>query len=259
MEEAFVARFRAAFPAAPRDTFREWYLLQDELREGGHDDVARALADDLWALAPALPFAADGERASFFHNFAVFLGSLGPAASLARSREAFRVALGIWPPGSSDHARAQQNEANAIQALAKSKGELDEAIALYREALVVRTAAVARGVTLHNLGVAFRRLAELDPGRRDEHLGESEAALRAALALRREKGLGEGEALTLFHLALTQQARTRPDADSVADAFDAAATRYDALERPSEAALCRRLARGEGFPLSSSVSCHTGS
>ena len=53
---------------------------------------------------------------------------------------------------------------------------------LFERALAWRTSdhEIARGVTLHNLGLALRRRAELDPERCAEHLAGGAAALEEA-------------------------------------------------------------------------------
>ncbi len=202
-----VRHFRGALGADPVGAYRDWFRAQEELRERGDADGARALADDLWQLLPTLPFGAAEERARFFHNAAVFYGSPGPAADLPRAREAFGVALAHFAGDSESgwHARAQHNFGTALSNLGATNGELEEAVALFQKALCWRNSEreIARGVTLHNLGIAWRRLAELEPGRAAEHLGESGSALREAIAIRQRHGLVEGRALSERHLAET--------------------------------------------------------
>lgn len=198
---------RSALGADPVGAYRDWFRLQEELRERGDADTARALADDLWDLLPTLPFGAAEERARFFHNAAVFYGSPGPASDLARSRSAFGVALehfvedtdGGW------HARARHNFATALSNLGTTTGQLREAVALFEKALDWRTSEreIARGVTLHNLGIALRRLAELEPDLAGTHLEASGAALREAIGIRQRHGLVEGRALSERQLAET--------------------------------------------------------
>ncbi|MGH9367956.1 MAG: hypothetical protein ACRD3M_09820, partial [Thermoanaerobaculia bacterium] len=65
--------------------------------------------------------------------------------------------------------------------------------------------AIARGVTLHNLGVALRRLAELDAARASEHLSRSASALREAVAIRQRHGLEEGLAASRRELEETSR------------------------------------------------------
>lgn len=199
--------FRGAFAADPIGAYRDWFRAQEEVREQGDADTARALADDLWELMPALPFGALEERARFFHNAAVFYGSPGPAADLARSRSAFAVALEHFEGDSESgwHARALHNLATALSNLGTRAPELEESVALFTRALAWRTSEreIARGVTLHNLGLALRRLSELEPERETEHLAASAAALREAVAIRERLGLAEGRALSQRHLALS--------------------------------------------------------
>jgi tetratricopeptide (TPR) repeat protein len=199
--------FRDALGSDPIGAYRDWFRVQEELRERGDANTARALADDLWELLPTLPFGAEEERARFFHNAAVFFGSPGPASDLPRARSAFGVALEHFA-GDSDrgwHARAQHNFATALSNLGTTAGQLREAVALFEKALDWRTPEreIARGVTLHNLGIAWRRLAELEPGLAQAHLESSGAALREAIAIRQRHGLVEGRALSERHLADT--------------------------------------------------------
>ena len=199
--------FRSALGADPIGAYRDWFRAQEELRERGDAETARALADDLWELLPSLPFGAAEERARFFHNAGVFYGSPGPAADLPRARSAFGVALAHFAADSESgwHARAQHNFATALSNLGTAAGPLQESVALFEQALAWRTSEreIARGVTLHNLGIALRRLAELEPGRADEHLAASERVLREAIAIRQRHGLVEGCALSQRHLAET--------------------------------------------------------
>lgn len=201
------SHFRGALAADPVGAYRDWFRAQDELRERGDADTARALADDLWELMPALAFGADEERARFFHNAAVFFGSPGPAADLDRARRGFAVALGHFAADAESgwHARALHNLATALSNLGTSPEELEEAVALFERALEWRTSEreIARGVTLHNLGLALRRLAELEPGRAAERLAASAAALREAVAIRGRHGLAEGRASSERQLALS--------------------------------------------------------
>jgi len=201
------SHFRAALAADPVGAYRDWFRAQEEVREHGDADTARALADDLWELMPALPFGAAEERARFFHNAAVFYGSPGPAADLARARLAFAVALDHFEgDGESGwHARALHNLATALSNLGASPAELSESVGLFTQALAWRTSEreIARGVTLHNLGLALRRLSELDPEREAAHLAGSAEALREAVAIRERLGLAEGRALSQRHLAVS--------------------------------------------------------
>ncbi len=201
--------FRRALSADPVAAYRDWFRAQEELSERGDAALSRALADDLWTLLPALPFGAAEERARFFHNAAVFYGSPGPAADLARARDAFSVALGHFAAHDESgwRARALHNFATSLSNLGTSREELAESVALFGEALRWRTAEreIARGVTLHNLGLALRRLSALEPARAAEHLSASAAALREAVGIRERNGLAEGRALSERHLALTLQ------------------------------------------------------
>jgi tetratricopeptide (TPR) repeat protein len=199
--------FHAALAGDPIGAYRDWFRAQEELCERGDAETARALADDLWELLPSLAFDAEEQRARFFHNAAVFYGSPGPAADLTRARSAFAVALEHFKEDAENgwHARTLHNFATALSNLGATPEELGEAVALFDRALAWRTSEreIARGVTLHNLGLARRRLAELDPERASEHLASSAAALREAVAIRERLGLAEGRALSERHLALS--------------------------------------------------------
>ena len=206
-QEDLRAHFRAALAADPVGAYRDWFRAQDELRERGDAGTSRALADDLWELLPALLFGAPEERARFFHNAAVFYGSPGPAADLGRARAAFAVALDHFAGDTETgwHARALHNLATALSNLGDSAADLAESVALFTRALDWRTSEreIARGVTLHNLGLALRRLSELEPERAADHLAASADALREAVAIRQRHGLAEGRALSERHLALS--------------------------------------------------------
>lgn len=245
-----VERFGRAFREDPVAAFREWFHLQEALRDAATPDadrVARGLSDALWELAPSLAFASGLDRARFFHNLAAFLGTAGPAADLARALEAFEVPLTTWTwdEEPDDVARALHNRANALQNLGRTAGDLRAAVAGYDEALAWRSEArpEARGVTLHSRGAALRRLAELDPDGAAGHLEESERSLRAAVDLRERGGLREGLALSLFHLGLTLRACAAYAADGenaryaawARTAFEEAARRYESLGKAAEA------------------------
>lgn len=192
--------FQDALRSDPIGAYRDWFRTQEELGEKGQAELARRLADDLWELVPGLPFGAAEERARFFHNAAVFYGSPGPACDLTRARAAFRVALDHFEsdPESGWEARALHNLATALSNLGTTAPELEESVALFGRALEWRTSEreIARGVTLHNMGLALRRLADLEPDRAAEHLESSAAALREAVAIRARHGLAEGRALS---------------------------------------------------------------
>ena len=218
IEHDALRRFRAAFADDPSAAFRDWYRLQEELRSRD-TDLSRALADDFWSRLAEIEravsrFPAD-DRARFFNGAGAFFGSPGPAADLARARECFRRVLLEWTKehDPDSHARALHNLASAVAALGGTAEELAEAISLYRRALEFRTAekGIARAATLHNLGLAIRRLAELDPERSRSHLAESVEALREALQLRRRHGLSKGDASTLFQLGLTLRLLDDPE------------------------------------------------
>jgi tetratricopeptide (TPR) repeat protein len=212
--EALRRHFREALAGDPARVYRDWFRAQEELREQGDVDSARALADDLWELLPALVFAAAEERARFLHNAAVFYGSPGPAADLVRARALFSEALAHFADDSDGgwRARSLHNFATALANLGTTAEELAESIGLFERALTWRTSEreIARGVTLHNLGLALRRRAELDPERARAHLEASAAALEEAVAIRGRHGLAEGRSLSQRHLAITLARLGRP-------------------------------------------------
>jgi tetratricopeptide (TPR) repeat protein len=193
---ALVQHFREAFRSTPANALRDWFRAQEELRERGDSGTARALADDLWEILPGLPFDSAEARARFFHNAGVFFGSPGPAADLGRARSAFHETLDHFSAHTHDgwRARALHNLGTAITNLGASPEELGEAIGCLEEALQWRTAEreIARAVTLHHLGLAFRRLAELDPLEAQALLERSCEAFREAVEIRKRLGLEEG-------------------------------------------------------------------
>ena len=200
-------RFREALRADPVGAYRDWFRTQEQLRERGEAGIARTLADELWELVPELSFDAAEERARFLHNAAVFFGSPGPAADLGRARQGFAAALDHFSAHAEDgwHARALHNLATSLSNLGGTVHELEESVALFERALEWRTSEreIARGVTLHNLGLALRRLAELDPERARDHLAMSAERLRDAIAIRERNRLAEGRAASERHLELT--------------------------------------------------------
>jgi len=245
--EERIAHFREAFRAEPEGAYREWFLLQEELRDDAEDETARALADDLWRLVPDLPFASAGERARFHHNLGAFFGSAGPAADLARARACFAAALLEWsaPDSGAERSRALHNFAGALCNLGASAEEIREAVELYESALAWRTPerAAGRGVTLHNLGRALRRLAELAPEESRETLARSASVLREAVQVRAGRGLAEGHAASLFDLGVTLTRLSEFDggasASEARQALADAADRFDALGMPERAGLAR--------------------
>lgn len=218
MSDEALRRFRAAFSENPVAAFRDWYRFQETLRDRDAA-LSRALADDFWSslegIGPVLARAGAGDRARFFNGAGAFFGSPGPAADLGRARECFRRVLLDWTREADPdaHARALHNLASAVSALGATREELSEAVSLYRRALELRTEEkeIARAATLHNLGLALRRLSELDPDGSRGHLAGSVAALREALELRRRQGLSKGDASTLFQLGLTLRLLDDPE------------------------------------------------
>ena len=239
--EELLRHFRTAFRASPAAAYRDWFRLQEELREREGTETARALAEDLWSFVRELTFVSEEDRARFFHNVAVFFGTPGPAADLARAGEAFSAALAHF--GEHDEtgwrARVLHNSATALSNLGRTVSDLTESVALFERALEWRTAErkIARGVTLHNMGIALRRLAELDSEAAAEHLGRSAAALREAAEIRSRHGLAEGHALSLFHLALTLESQGRFEEARLS--FRRVADEFESLGKHASAAIAR--------------------
>jgi tetratricopeptide (TPR) repeat protein len=241
--ERTLLHFQRAFAENPSAAYRDWFRLQEELRDREDDaELSRALADDFWSLAPTLTLPSEEDRARFFHNAAVFFGTPGPAANLSRAREAFSIALdhfsehedGGW------HARILHNFATSLSNLGLTAADLAESVALFKRALAWRTAEreIARGVSLHNLGIALRRLARVDPPRSTEHLEHSAACLEEASEFRARHGLAEGRALSLF--GITQESLKRSEAAE--KCFRLAADLFDRLEKHDSAAIARERA-----------------
>jgi hypothetical protein len=202
---------REALQADPSGAYRDWFRAQEELSGHGESDAVRALAEDLWEILPTLPFFDDVARARFFHNVGVFYGSPGPAADLRRARRAFGEALDHFRchDESGWRARALHNLATAVASLGTTSAELEEAVALFEQALEWRTSEreIARGVTLHNLGLALLRRADLDPERAGSHLDAAAVAFREAVAIRGRNNLAEGRAASQRKLELALRAR----------------------------------------------------
>jgi hypothetical protein len=219
-------RFREKFQKDPVGAFREWFRLQEDLRDAGETEKARALADDFAGLLPRMAFPSEDERARFFHNAAVFFGSPGPAADLARARECFAVALAHFDAHEENgwHARVLHNFATSLSNLGETEAQLTESIALF-----------ARGVTLHNMGLALRRLSAIAPERSAALLEASAAALGEAAEIRARHNLAEGHALSLFHLALTLEEAGR--AAEARSAFESAAAAFERLGKRDSAAI----------------------
>jgi hypothetical protein len=240
--------FRAAFRENPASAYRDWFRLQEELRDREEDATARALADDLWSFREELTFSSAEDRARFFHNAAVFFGSPGPAADLARAREGFSVALAHFRDheDSGWHARVLHNFATSLSNLGVTPEDLSECVSLFEKALEWRTTEreIARGVTLHNLGIALRRRAALDAEHASGHLERSASVLRDAAEIRSRHGLSEGHALSLFHLALTLEALSRAEGPSsleeACSCYRQAAGEFDRLGKADSAAVARK-------------------
>jgi tetratricopeptide (TPR) repeat protein len=241
-------RFRAAFREGPVAAFRDWFRLQEKLADHGDTQIASGLASDLWDQLPELTFASAEERGRFLHNVAVFFGNPGPAANLARARDCFAQALACFPSPDEGgwHARVLHNFATAISNLGESGAELLESVALYERALAWRTheRAIARGVTLHNLGLAWRRLAEIEPERASAALASSARCLEEAAAIREANGLAEGRARSLFHLGLTREAAG--EEREARHCFEKAAEEFEQLGKAESTAIARARAERLG-------------
>ena len=235
------AHFRAAFQANPANAYRDWFRLQEELREREEAEIARALAEDLWEFIRDLPFSDEAERARFFHNVAVFFGSPGPAADIARAREGFSVALAHFDEHDESgwHARVLHNFGTSLSNLGTTAPDLAESVAHFERALAWRTPEreIARGVTLHNMGIALRRLARLAPEGPTAHLQRSAAVLQEAADIRTRHNLAEGHALSLFHLALTLESLERTK--EARDCFERAAEEFQTLGKHESAEIAR--------------------
>ncbi len=209
-----VAQFRRVLAADPRTAFRDWYVLQEHLRDDrenreASEETARVLASDLWSNREKLVFSSKGEEATFLHNLAVFFGSRGPAASLSISLLLFgeSLAAGYGQDDLEAWARLEHNRGNALQNLARSTQDLREALQAYERALTVRDASrrIARGVTLHARGLLFRKLAEAEPDRRRAHLASAVSSFEESLSLRSEEKLERGMAETEAALEETRK------------------------------------------------------
>jgi tetratricopeptide (TPR) repeat protein len=237
-------RFDRLFRADPESAFRDWFRLQEELLDRGDAEAARMLADRLWLSLDDLSFDSNDRRSRFFHNAGVFFGSAGPAADLARARACFSSALEAWRPDTDPdaHARVMHNLANALNNLGRSAEELEEAVSLYERALAHRTGEreTARSVTLHNMGIALRRRAEMEEKDPGAWLARSESALREAVAIRARRGLPRGEALSLLQLGATLGAIFLVDGGArrgeAEECLSAAAGKLQALDMAAEAA-----------------------
>ena len=253
-KDELLRRFRSAFAAEPVAAYREWFRLQEELRESGQDEDAltgRRLADDLWDFLPSLKFDGPDGRARFLHNLGVFFGSPGPAADLDRSRRLFAEAAEIFEAASDEAwlARANHNFATSLSNLATTAAELRESLRLFDRALAWRTEEreIARGVTLHNRGLALRRLAELDPEGARRHLADSARSLEEAAEIRERHALADGRARSLFHRGVTLlRLAGEGDTEAAREAarcLDEAAALFESLGKSDSAEAARQLGR----------------
>jgi hypothetical protein len=247
LEDSREPKLRDAFRASPAEAYRDFFRLQERLRDEGEAARARELAEELWEVLPELSFESGEERARFHHNVAVFFGSPGEAADLSRARRCFGVAMEWWrePEDSGWHARVLHNFATALSNLGTTAPELEEAVDLFGRALEWRTEQreIARAVTLHHLGLAWRRLGELAPERAAEALEKSAAALAEAAEIRGRHGLAEGHALSLFHLAVSLE---RAGSSEAAERFEEAAAAFERLGMDSQAAISWKRSRALG-------------
>jgi tetratricopeptide (TPR) repeat protein len=208
-----VATFRRRFAEDPRAAFRDWYVLQEHLRDEATEEAgetSRALASDLWEKRRELGFSSDGEEGRFLHNLAVFFGSRGPSESLPRALFLFEESLdaGHGREDLEAWARLLHNRGNALQNLARSANDLHEALRCYEKALTVRDGSrrIARGVTLHSLGMLFRRLAEAEPASRSAHLTAAISSFEESFSLRSKEKLERGMATTAAALEEARRA-----------------------------------------------------
>ena len=210
-----VANFRRRFAEDTRAAFRDWFVLQEHLRDDRErkeesEETARTLASDLWNTRGTLVFSSKGEEARFLHNLAVFFGSRGPAESLEHSLSLFEESLNAAGPDGDPEAwaRTWHNRGNALQNLARSADDLRAALVSYERALSVRDSSrrIARGVTLHARGLLLRKLAEAEPDRRLAHLGGAISSFEESLSLRSEERLERGMAETAAALEDARQA-----------------------------------------------------
>lgn len=236
-----LAHFTDAFRGDPVAAYRDWFRVQEELAEREDESTARALADQFWSTLPTIRFETEEAKARFFHNVAVFFGTPGPAADLARARAVFAVALDHFSQHQETgwRARALHNFATALSNLGQTAAELQESVAHFEEALAWRTPerAIARGVSCHNMGIVLRRLAELDPASSARNLASSAAALREAVSIRESHNLAEGHALSLFQLGLTLEALC--ETEEARRVFRAAADQFDRLGKTESASIAR--------------------
>ncbi|MEO8432940.1 MAG: hypothetical protein ABI592_15655 [Acidobacteriota bacterium] len=247
--ETLRRHFREAFARDAGAAYRDWFRAQEELREDGDAQTARELSDDLWERRETLVFGADSDRARFLHNLAVFLGSPGPAASLPRARHAFSAALAHFEAEEDGGwiSRTVHNFATAISNLGESGADLEESERLFEKALSWRTEEreIARAVTLHNLGLALRRHAELAPGRAAELLAESAERLDEARGIRERLGLDEGRARSLFHRGITLARLAEAGGDGALGeaqaCLSAAADAFEQIGKHDSAAAARQL------------------
>lgn len=208
-----VAYFRQSFVEDSGAAFRDWYVLQEHLRDEGTREcsaLARTLASDLWDMRGRVAFSSKVEEARFLHNLAVFFGSRGPAENLSFSLLLFEESLdaGYESGDLEAWARLCHNRGNALQNLARSRADLLEAVACYERALTVRDGSrrIARGVTLHARGLLLRKLAEAEPDQRRARLAAAISSFEESLLIRSEEKLERGMAET--EAALAEARRT---------------------------------------------------
>jgi len=106
-------------------------------------------------------------------------------------------------------------------------------------------------VTLHNRGLALRRLADLDRERSREHLAGSSRSLEEAAEIRQRHALADGRARSLFHRGVTLLRLAREDEDDpdagvqarqARQCLEDAAALFDDLGKSESAESARRLA-----------------
>ena len=127
--------------------------------------------------------------------------------------------------------------ATALANLGDTPETLRESVSFFERALAWRTSQreIARGVSLHNLGRALHRWADLEPERSRELLERSAAAFAEAVEIRGRHGLSEGRALSLFQSGLALEALGRPAA--AREVLESAAEEFERLGKAESAAI----------------------
>ena len=177
-------------------------------------------------------------------------GAPAPPRTSRAPAKRFSVALAHFDEHEESgwHARVLHNFATSLSNLGETASDLSESVALFERALDWRTTEreIARGVTLHNMGIALRRLARLVTSGGAGELERSAAALDEAAEIRSRHGLAEGHALSLFHLGLTLDALERQE--EARKHFLQAGEEFEQLGKLDSAAIARERAAGSAKP-----------